>query len=121
MSKTVGRVALLVAALASLFIVRALQPSSIGVAMGIAVWLLLPYAALAGLFEARSTTATATADVVTTLVVAGGGLLFLILVVFVKPDPQGAIAVLFTPVYQGIATAMLLPVTRRLLVRPKVS
>ena len=44
--------------------------------------------------------------------VAGGGLAFLTLVIFVNPDPQGGIAVFFTPVYQGIAMMILFPLLR---------
>ena len=35
----------------------------------------------------------------------------------IHPDPQGGIAVLFTPIYQGIAASVLLVLTRRLLGR----
>jgi hypothetical protein len=52
------------------------------------------------------------ADVVTASLVAAGGLAFLTLVIFVDPDPQGGIAVFFTPVYQGIAMLMLFPLSR---------
>ncbi len=108
----VGRVSLVVAALVSLFVVRSLGPVGTGVAVLLGVWLLLPYAVLAVLVEARSSPARKVADVITTLLVALGGALFLILVVFIRPDPQSGIAVVFTPVYQGIATAVLLPLTR---------
>jgi hypothetical protein len=110
----VGRLSLLVAALVSLFILWSLQPRSTGVAALLGLWLLLPYAVLAVVLESRSAVTTEIADVATTLLVVVGGLLFLIVVVFVNPDPQGGIAVMFTPVYQGIATVVLLPLTRRL-------
>jgi hypothetical protein len=108
----VGRVSLVVAAVASLFVVRSLQPRGVGVALLLGIWLLLPYVVLAVVLETRSSPAADIANVVTTLLVAAGGLLFLIMVVFISPDPQGGIAVLFTPIYQGIATAVLLPLTR---------
>jgi len=38
-----------------------------------------------------------------------GGLLFLTYVIFLNPDPQGGIAVLFTPVYQAIGICVLVP------------
>jgi hypothetical protein len=113
----VGRLSLLLAALVSLFIVWSLQPRGTGVAALLGLWLLLPYAVLAVLLENRSSVTTKPADVATMLLVVAGGLLFLIVVIFVDPDPQGGIAVLFTPVYQGIAIVALLPITRWLLRR----
>jgi hypothetical protein len=108
--KAVGHSSLVVAALVSLFVVWSLQPDGTGVAALASLWLLLPYAALAVIVETRSAAATV-AGVATTLLVVAGGLLFLIMVVFVRPDPQSGIAVLLTPVYQGMATLVLLPVT----------
>jgi uncharacterized membrane protein len=87
------------------------------VAVVLSIWLLLPYAVLAVILEMRSSPAKNIANVVTTLLVVAGGLLFLMMVVFVNPDPQGGIAVMFAPVYQGIATAVLLPLTRWLVTR----
>jgi hypothetical protein len=108
--KAVGHSSLVVAALVSLFVVWSLKPDSAGLAALASVWLLLPYAALAVIVETRSAVATV-ASVATTLLVVAGGLLFLIMVVFVNPDPQSGIAILLTPVYQGIATLVLLLVT----------
>jgi hypothetical protein len=113
----VGRSSLLLAALGSLLIVWSLQPRSVGVATLLSVWLLLPYTVLAVILENRSAVTTKPADVATALLIVAGGLLFLIVVVFVDPDPHGGIAVLFTPVYQGIAIVVLLPITRWLLRR----
>jgi hypothetical protein len=112
-----ARFSLVVATLVSLFIVRSLKPEGIGVAVLLSIWLLLPYAVLAVVLERRPSAATEIANVITTLLVVAGGLLFLIMVVFVNPDPQGGIAVMFTPIYQGIATAVLLPLTRWLFAR----
>jgi hypothetical protein len=56
--------------------------------------------------------ATEIADLIVTVLVVAGGLLFLTIVVFVRPDPQGGIAVLLTPVYQGIAMVILVPLSR---------
>ena len=46
------------------------------------------------------------------LLVAGGAFLFLVDVIFLRPDAQGALAVMFTPIYQAIAIALLLPFAR---------
>lgn len=117
MLRGVGRLSLVVAALVSFFVVRSLKPAGIGVAVLLSIWLLLPYMVLAVVLETRSSAAKDIANVITTLLVVTGGLLFLILVVFVSPDPQGGIAVVLTPVYQGIATTVLLPLIRWLFAR----
>jgi hypothetical protein len=108
--KIVGHSSLVVAALVSLAVVWSLQPRGAGLAALASLWLLLPYAALAVVVEARPAAATLT-SVTTVLLVVAGGLLFLIMVVFVNPDPQSGIAILLTPLYQGIATLILLPLT----------
>ena len=116
--KTVaGHLSLVVAALVSFFIVWSLKPASVWAGVLLAIWLLLPYATLAAVLETRAREPIEIANIVTTLLVVVGGLLFLIVVVFVDPDPQGGIAVLFTPLYQGIAIAILLPLTRWLVGR----
>ncbi len=107
-----GYLSLVAAALVSLFVVWSLRAESTGLAVLLSVWLLLPYAVLAVL-QSRAPPATEIASVATTLLVVAGGLLFLIIVVFVDKDPQGGVAVLLTPVYQGIAMIVLLPLTRR--------
>jgi uncharacterized membrane protein len=109
--------ALVAAALTCVFVVWSLRPSGATIAMFLGMWLLLPYAALAVVLEADSSARTETADAATALLVVAGGLVFLILVVFVFPDPQGGIAVVFTPVYQAIAIAALLPLMRWILRR----
>jgi hypothetical protein len=107
-----ARILLGLAALVTLFFVRTLQPGTAGVAVFLSVWLLLPYAVMAAVLELSARTPVAMADVVTTSLVAVGGLAFLTLVIFIDPDPQGGIAVFFTPVYQGIAMMILFPLSR---------
>jgi len=104
--------ALVVAALLSLFVVSSLQAKSTGWAVLLSIWLLIPYVALVVILETRAPRVTEIANVTTALLVVAGGLLFLVKTVFVDPDPQGGIGVLFTPVYQGIALIVLLPLTR---------
>ena len=106
------RILLGLAALVTLFFVRALQPGTTGVAIFLGFWLLLPYVVLAAALELSAHKPTASADVVTMCLVAGGGLAFLTLVIFVNPDPQGGIAVFLTPIYQGIAMMILFPLLR---------
>jgi hypothetical protein len=111
---TLRRGALFVAVLASLYVVWSLQPATAIAGLLLSVWLILPYAALALLTEGRLNRATTVADSIASVVVAAGGLLFLTLVVFANPDPQSAIAVMLTPIYQSIAIGVLLPITRQL-------
>jgi hypothetical protein len=108
--KAIGYAILAIAASVSLVFVNVLKPDSLGATAFFAGWLLLPYAALAlGLIYLAKERASAIAYVAVTALVAGGGLLFLTEVIFLHPDPQGGIAVLFTPLYQAIAIAVLLP------------
>jgi hypothetical protein len=53
--------------------------------------------------------------------VAAGGLIFLTDIIFLHPDPQGGIAVVFTPIYQVIGIGMLLPACRWLARRAGVA
>jgi hypothetical protein len=101
------------AALASLMFVRVLLPTTVGTAVFLSAWLLLPYVVLA-LILALSTKErrAATAAFMVALLVAAGGLLWLTVVIFVRPDPQGGIGVVFTPIYQLVATGVLLPIAR---------
>jgi hypothetical protein len=100
----------------SLVFVNVSKPNSLGAAAFIAVWLALPHAALAtGLAIFARERASAIAYVVVIAIVTTGGLLFLTYVIFLHPDPQGGIAVLFTPVYQAIGVGVLLPTCRWLI------
>jgi hypothetical protein len=105
-------VLLVAAAVVSLVFVHSLKPTSAGAAAFFSIWLLLPYLILAIVLAIRAHMATEIADLIVTVLVVAGGLLFLTIVVFVRPDPQGGIAVLLTPVYQGIAMVILVPLSR---------
>jgi len=101
---------LALAAVASLFFVNALQPNTAGATAFFSAWLLAPYAVLAlTLMLIGKERDWTTAVVATAVIVAAGGLLFLTDVIFWRPDAQGGIAVAFTPLYQGVAIAVLLP------------
>jgi hypothetical protein len=113
--QTLRRVVLVVAALASLYVVWSLRPATATAGLLLSVWLILPYAALAFLIEGRPSPATTVADSIASIVLAIGGPLFLGFVVFANPDPQSAIAVMLTPIYQSIAIAVLVPIMRQLL------
>jgi hypothetical protein len=107
---------LAIAASVSLVFVYVLKPNSLGATAFIIAWLLFPHAALAlALMFFAKERASAIAYLVVTAVVAGSGLLFLADVIFLHPDPQGGIAVLFTPIYQTIGIAVLVPACRWLI------
>lgn len=117
-ANAIGYAVLAIAASASLVFVGILQPTSAGAAAFLAAWLALPYAILAlglRLFAKERTSAIAVTLVAA--LVAAGGLLFLVDVIFLRPDAQGGIAVFFTPAYQIVAIAVLLPACRWLVGR----
>ena len=97
---------LALASAATLAMVFALKPSTAAVGIALAAWLLLPYAllALAVRYVGRSEKVYATLAVV----VPVGAVAFLAYLIYVRPDAQGAIAVLFTPIYELVALGVLL-------------
>jgi hypothetical protein len=102
--------------------VNVLRPNSLAAAAFIAAWLLLPYAALAlGLVFFAKERSWAITYVAVIALVAAGGLIFLTDIIFLHPDPQGGIAVVFTPIYQAIGIGMLLPACRWLARRARVA
>jgi len=103
---------LIVAAIVSLLFVYLLKPASAEVTALLGIWLLLPYMILAVILAFSNRAAIDVANLVVTLFVAVGGLLFLAAVIFVRPDPQGGIAVFFMPIYQGVAMLVLIPLSR---------
>ena len=110
-------VALIVAAIASLYFVYILKPASAEAIAFFGIWLLLPYIILAAVLAFNTRAAIDVANLVVTLFVVAGGLLFLVVVIFLRPDPQGGIAVFFTPMYQGVAMVVLIPLSRWIFAR----
>jgi len=105
-------VLLIIAAIVSLFFVYLLKPTSAEATALFGIWLLLPYLILAVILAFSTRVAIDVANLVVTLFVVVGGLLFLVVVIFIRPDPQGGIAVFFTPMYQGVAMIVLVPLSR---------
>jgi hypothetical protein len=105
-------VLLIVAAMVSLYFVYLLKPTSALAIALFSIWLILPYIILAVTLAFSTRGAIDVANLVVTSLVVAGGLLFLVLVIFIRPDAQGAIAVFFTPMYQGIAMVVLIPLSR---------
>lgn len=111
--KVIGYLVLAAAALTSLAFVQVLKPATHWATLFISGWLLLPHAGLAlVLFFAAKERTSVIASVVVAAVVAGAGLLFLTAIVYLRPDSQGGIAVLLTPLYQGVGIGVLLPSCR---------
>lgn len=100
-----------VAACTTLFFVSALKPASTGAFVFFAVWLNLPYVIICAALLILQRKGTASFHwYVVAVIVSIGGILFLTDVIFWHQDAQGAIAVLMTPILQGGALALLLPV-----------
>ena len=99
-----------VAVCVTVFFVSALKPASAGAFALFAVWLVLPYVvmSIALVLPGSERTALVQWHVVAALV-SIGGVVFLADVIFWRPDAQGAIAVLMTPILQGAALTLLLP------------
>jgi len=104
-----------IAACITLFFVSALKPTSVAAFVFFAVWLILPYVIIcvALLFLLRRGAASFYWYFVA-VIVSIGGIVFLADVIFWNQDAQGAIAVLMTPILQGGALALLLPIAWRL-------
>jgi hypothetical protein len=100
-----------IAACTTVVFVSALGPTSIGAFAFFAVWLVLPYAIMSAalIFLQRKGNAFVRWYVVA-VIVSAGGILYLADVIFWRPDAQGGIAVLMTPILQAGALAFLLPV-----------
>ena len=111
--KLIAFTLLLVAAAActTIFFVSILKPTSTGAFLIFAIWLIIPYAIMGGtlLFLQRKDKVLFHWCVIAILV-STGGILFLVNVIFWNSDAQGAIAVFMTPIYQGIALVISLPV-----------
>ena len=81
--------------------------SGLGFVLGLMAWCVSPYAPLA--FAAggmRTSTAGAIALLVTTLVVAGAAGIAYVDSFFIHLDAQGALILLFMPVWQWVATVV---------------
>ena len=103
----IAYVTLAMAAIVTPVFVRALQPTTWTASVVLTLWLLAPYLALAVWLAVARTQQTRSMAAIVSILVAGGGVGFLVNAIFWHPDAQGGIAVLFTPIYQGLAAAVL--------------
>lgn len=103
----VSFVVIAAAASITVIFVKALKPTSGGAFLFFAVWLVLPYVIMSAvlIFLRRKGTTSVHWQVMAALV-SIGGILFMADVIFWRPDAQGAIAVLMTPILQGGASAL---------------
>lgn len=102
---------LALAACTTVFFVNSLKPTSNGAFLFFSLWLVLPYAIMgAALISLRYKGIDSVHWHVVAALVSIGGILFMADVLFWHPDAQGAIAVLMTPILQGVASVLLLPV-----------
>ena len=75
------------------------------------VWLIAPYVAMsAALFYVQKSKLASPYWAALAMMVSVGGLLFLLDVMYWHPDAQGAIALMMTPILQGILAALLVPI-----------
>jgi hypothetical protein len=111
MQKRVAYAVLACASAVTLALVLALKPSTAAAGVAIAAWLLLPYLllGLALRFLARSAKQLRTYATMAVLIPIGA-VVFLAYVIYVRPDAQGAIGVLFTPLYELVAAVALLAI-----------
>jgi hypothetical protein len=100
-----------IVACTTVWFVSILKPTSIGAFLFFAVWLVSPYAIMgAGLLFLRSKERASLRWSAVSGTVSIGGVLFLADVIFWHPDAQGAMAVFLTPILQGGALILLLPI-----------
>lgn len=101
---------LLVAAMANGVCVQALKPASPAAYLFWAVWLIAPLAiGAAVLIFAKRANRSAAHWELTAILTTVAGLLYLADVIFLRPDAQGAAAVLLTPLLQAGLAMLLLP------------
>ena len=110
---TMGFLAIAAAATTTVLFVVAMKPTSAAALSVFCAWLISPHVAMAAAlaFLERKSAAPAHWYVVA-IIVSAGGALFLADLIFWHTDAQGALAVLMAPLFQGIALAVLLALSR---------
>ena len=101
----------IVAACTTVFFVTTLKPSSVMAFTLFAAWLVLPYLVMAAVLIKSGQKGTPSPHWhVLAIGASMVGIVFLIDVIFLHPDAQGAIAVAMTPLIQAVASVLLLPI-----------
>ena len=112
--KYVSYLSLALAAFTAVSLVNSMKPTSIRAFAFFAAWLLFPYALMFGsLVLLQRRRSPSLHWYVTVAVVSIGGTALLLDIVVLRPDPQGAIAVLLVPLVQCFALALLVPILKR--------
>ena len=111
--KTFTYLTISVSCVVTLWFMLQFKPTSISAFVLFAVWLIAPYIILGVMLLRVGTISDSIVYFLVTFIVAIGGLLFLTNIIFIDPNAQGGIAVLFTPIYQAIAIAVLIPTSQR--------
>jgi hypothetical protein len=107
-----GFLALAAAACATVLFVAAMKPTSATAFVLWSAWLLIPHAAMvAALILKQRNGATPGHWHAVAIVVCVAGVLLIADAIFWHPDAQGALAVMMVPLLQGIALALLLPLS----------
>lgn len=99
-----------VAMCATIYFTFALKPSSLNALLFLAAWLTAPYVAMGvGLFFLHKRGGASVPWSMLAIFISVGGVAFLVDVIYLQPDAQGAIAVAITPILQVIAGAIFSP------------
>lgn len=101
---------LVIAAIITVACVQALKPISVGAFLFWATWLVAPIVvAGAALIVAKRANRLRAHWNLTAILMAISGVLYLADVIFLRPDAQGAVAVLMTPILQMGVALLLFP------------
>ena len=102
-----------IAACTTVLFVSTLKPASTGAFIFFAVWLVSPHIIIGTvLIFLRTRSKVPFHSCVVAVILSAGGILYLADVIFWRPDAQGALAVLMTPLLQGGALMLFLSVAR---------
>lgn len=101
---------LAMAACVTLYFIAKLQPSDASAFVFAAAWLTMPHAALVALlFVLQRKGKPLLPWCIVVVLVAAGGIYVLVDAIYLHPDPQSAIAVVLTPMLQGIVFLIAAP------------
>lgn len=107
-----GFLAIAAAACATVLFVGAMKPTSATAFALFSAWLLIPHAAMAAaLMVKQHNGATPGHWHAVAIVVCIAGVLAIADAIYWHPDAQGALAVMMVPLLQGVALALLLPLS----------
>ena len=106
MSKNPIYVILTLSVAVTLWLLVTLSPTSIGGWLLFGGWLLSPYFFVYRSINSKNNSAAFSRLFIMTTLVSLIGITWLVYIIFISPDPQGAIAILFVPPFQILAYAI---------------